>query len=194
MRYGVLGTGTVGQAFAAALRDRGHEVLVGSRTAGDGTVTFAEAASSGEVLVNATAGAHSLDALALAGADALAGKVLVDVANPIGVPPSGESLAERIQRAFPEARVVKALNTVNASVMVDPAQIPGEHHAFICGDDAAAKDAVRSLLGAFGWPAASVLDLGGIEAARGTEAYLAFWIRLWQALGTATFNVAVRTA
>jgi 8-hydroxy-5-deazaflavin:NADPH oxidoreductase len=104
---------------------------------------------------------------------------------------SVDSLGEQIQRAFPEARVVKALNTVNCEVMVDPGKVPGEHDVFVCGNDEAAKAKVVELLGSFGWPAEHVVDLGDITSARGAEAYLLFWIRLWGALQTGYFNVRV---
>jgi 8-hydroxy-5-deazaflavin:NADPH oxidoreductase len=132
----VLGTGVVGTTIAGKLRELGHDVLIGSRTAGEDAVPFADAAAHGELVFNCTNGNASLDALGAAGAENLAGKVLVDVANVLdfsqGRPPlvgvsTGDSLGEQIQRAFPEARVVKALNTVNANVMVDPGVVPGEH-------------------------------------------------------------------
>jgi predicted dinucleotide-binding enzyme len=146
-RFGVLGTGTVGQTLASKLASLGHEVMMGSRQAGNEKAvawakeagrlasegTFADAAGFGEDVVNATAGSASLAALAAAGAETLAGKVLVDVANPLdfsaGMPPTltvcnTDSLAEQIQRAFPETSVVKALNTVNAGVMVEPESCP----------------------------------------------------------------------
>jgi predicted dinucleotide-binding enzyme len=214
MRVGVLGTGMVGNAIATKLVQLGHEVTMGSRTAdnekaaewvassgpGASQGTFADAAAHGQLVVNCTAGAGSLEALAAAGADNLAGKVLVDVSNPLdysqGMPPSlfvfgTDSLAEQIQRAYPGARVVKTLNTVNCEVMVDPGKVPGEHDVFVCGNDEQAKAAVVELLGSFGWPAEHIRDLGDISAARGTEAYLLLWIRLWGHLGTGYFNVRV---
>ncbi|MEW6582652.1 MAG: NAD(P)-binding domain-containing protein [Actinomycetota bacterium] len=217
MRIAVLGTGMVGIALAGKLHALGHEVTMGAREAGNEKArewahaagsgaregSFADAASFGEIVVNCTAGTHSLDALDAAGAGNLAGKVLVDVANPLdfsrGMPPTltvanTDSLGERIQRRFPQARVVKALNTVNCAVMVDPAAVPGPHHLFVCGDDAAAKRTVTDLLATFGWPADRVIDLGGITAARGTEMFLPLWVRLYGVLGTPMFNVAVMRA
>src|SRR3954453_5425303 len=203
MRYAVLGTGMVGRTLAGKLEELGHEVEVGSREAGEDRVTFEEAAAFAEVVVNATAGTASLDALAQAGTENLAGKVLIDVANPLdtskGMPPTlsvcnDDSLAERIQREFPEARVVKTLNTVNASVMVTPDAVPGDHTMFVSGDDDGAKAQVTELLGEFGWPAERVMDLGGIEAARGQEMYLPLWLRIFGAAGTPTVNVEVRSA
>jgi predicted dinucleotide-binding enzyme len=216
MHIGVLGTGTVGQTLAQALVDNGHEVRMGARAAGnEGAVawadrsgplasegSFADAAGFGELAFNATAGVASLEALEAAGAEQLAGKVLVDVANPLdfsrGMPPTltvcnDDSLGERIQRAFPEVRVVKTLNTVTAAVMVRPGLLPGRHTIFICGDDAAAKQQARVLLEEFGWVADSILDLGDITAARGMEMYLPLWLRLYDATGTAMLNVDVRT-
>jgi predicted dinucleotide-binding enzyme len=216
MRIGVLGTGTVGRTLATRLVALGHEVMMGSRQAGNEAAvawaetagqladegSFAETAGFGELIVNATAGAASVDVLVSAEAENLTGKVLLDVANPLdfsdGMPPAltvcnTDSLAERIQRTFPETRVVKSLNTVNAAVMVDPAIVPGSHKMFIAGDDAEAKATVSELLLAFGWPAGDLMDLGGIEAARGMEMYLPLWLRLYGATGTAQLNIEVVT-
>jgi predicted dinucleotide-binding enzyme len=138
--------------------------------------------------------------LELAGEENLAGKVLIDVANPLdfsqGRPPSlfvsnTDSLGEQIQRRFPQARVVKALNTMTCQVMVDPSRVPGEHDVFLCGEEAEAKRQVAELLESFGWPASHIRDLGGISSARGTEMYVALWLRLWGAVGTGDFNIAV---
>jgi predicted dinucleotide-binding enzyme len=163
-------------------------------------VPFAEAGAHGELIVNATAGTGALSALEAAGAVNLSGKVLVDVANPLdfsqGFPPllsvaNADSLAEQIQRAFPDARVVKTLNTMNAYVMIEPSRVPGRHSAFLAGEDAAAKETVKGLLGEFGWPEESMIDLGGIRAARGTEMYLPLWLSLMGVLGTGDFNIQV---
>jgi hypothetical protein len=103
-----------------------------------------------------------------------------------------DSLGEQIQRAFPDARVVKTLNTVNASVMVDPGSVPGEHDLFICGDDDEAKAQVSSaILESFGWPADRIHDLGDITGARAVEMYLPLWVRLMGVVGGATFNIKV---
>ena len=199
MRIGVLGTGMVGRAISGRLEALGHDVRVGSRTEGDGAVVFADAAAHGELLFNCTAGSASLDALAAAGEANLAGKTLIDVSNPLDFSGGGpalfttstESLGERIQAAFPGARVVKALNTVNCNVMVDPALVPGDHVVFVCGDDDSAKAQARELLGEFGWPAERVIDLGDISGARGAEMYVMLWVRLWGVMGGPNFNVAV---
>lgn len=213
MRIGVLGTGAVGRRIATKLVELGHEVTMGSRSAesealrewqrengGDGG-TFAEAASTAELVFNCTAGEHSLDALAAAGAENLAGKILVDVSNALdfsqGMPPrlfvcNDDSLGERIQAAFPATKVVKALNTVNNQVMTDPGRLPGAHDIFVCGDDEAAKAEVSELLQSFGWPPERIVDLGGIAAARGTEMYMPLWLGLMSSLGTADFNIQIR--
>ena len=225
MKIAVMGTGPVGQALAGKLAALGQEVTVGTRDpeetlartepdylgnppfkawlgthAGVALATPAEAAAEGELVVNATNGAGSLAMLEAAGEASLAGKVLVDIANPLdfsqGMPPSlfvsnTDSLGEQIQRRFPAVRVVKALNTMNCEVMVDPSKVPGEHDVFLCGEDADAKRQVGELLETFGWPADRIRDLGGIRSARGTEMYLPLWLQLWGALGTGYFNIAV---
>ncbi|HEX9411253.1 MAG TPA: NAD(P)-binding domain-containing protein [Actinomycetota bacterium] len=162
--------------------------------------TFADAAAHAEVVFNATAGGASLDALEAAGADNLEGKVLVDVANPLdfskGMPPilsvcNTDSLAEQIQRAFPTAKVVKTLNTVNSGVMVDPSQVAGgDHHVFVSGNDESAKaDVTRILKEWFGWR--NVLDLGDITSARGAEMLLPLWLRLSMALQGPSVTIKV---
>lgn len=214
MRIAVLGTGVVGTTLGTAFVGGGHEVRLGSRTADNAAAsgwaarggvrathgTFADAAGFADLVVNATSGAATLAALSAAGADALADKVLLDVSNPLdfssGFPPTlfvkdSDSLAEQVQRTFPGARVVKALNTVTASVMVDPGSLSGPTDLFVAGDDAAAKAVVRGLLVELGWSDECILDLGGLEAARGTEMYLPLWLRVMQAWGTASFNVHV---
>jgi 8-hydroxy-5-deazaflavin:NADPH oxidoreductase len=201
MRIGVLGTGMVGRAIAGKLAELGHDVRVGSRTAGDDSVTFADAAAHGELVFNCANGAASLDALTAAGADNLDGKVLIDVANPLDFSGGGpalfttstESLGERIQAAFPGARVVKSLNTINCNLMVDPASVPGDHVVFVAGNDDDAKARARELLGEFGWPDERVIDLGDITAARGTEHYLMLWLRLMGVAGGPNFNISVST-
>ena len=225
MKIGVLGTGVVGQTLAGKLHELGHDVMMGSRDAekalartlpgqpGSSSLSewrrahpavrlssFAEAASHGTMIVNATSGAVSLDALRMAGAENLDGKVLLDVSNPLdfshGMPPSlslcnTDSAGEQIQRAFPRARVVKALNTVTAALMVNPSLLGGgDHTLFICGNDAGAKAEVTALLrDGFGWR--DVMDLGDIGSARGMEMYLPIWLRMWGAIGTGIFNVRV---
>jgi 8-hydroxy-5-deazaflavin:NADPH oxidoreductase len=163
------------------------------------TVTpFVNVAKDAAVVLNCTAGAGSLDALNTVGSAALEGKILIDVANPLdfsrGMPPGldpaiTDSLAEQIQRAFPATKVVKAFNTMTAALMVDPGALAGgDHTLFLCGDDAAAKAEVTDLVRQwFGWT--DVFDVGDVTAARGLEAYLMLWLRLYQAAGTAMVNV-----
>lgn len=217
MRIGVLGTGSVGSTLGTAFTALGHEVRMGSRgtpheradawAASVGglasTGSFGDAASFGELLVNCTAGVHSLHALRTVGAEPLDGKTLVDVANPLdfsgGFPPrlsvtGDDSLGEQIQREFPGARVVKALNTVTASVMVAPDSLAEPTDLLVAGDDVDAKVEVVALLGQLGWRPERVRDLGGISSARVTESYLMLWLALMGQLGSAEFNVRIVTA
>lgn len=214
MNIGILGTGIVGQTLATKLVSNGHAVTLGSRRAGNEKAlawvasagerasqgSFADAAASAALVINATAGTASVEALTAAGSQNLAGKVLLDVANALdfshGMPPTldpcnTDSLGEQIQRTFPEARVVKSLNTVNCDVMVHPAIVPGSHTMFVAGNDDAAKEEVRALLEGFGWPPEDVMDLGDITACRGMEMYVPLWLRLWGATGTGHINVKV---
>ena len=149
-------------------------------------------------MVNATDGSATLEVLTLAGADNLAGKVLVDLSNPLdfsaGIPPSlivkdTDSLGEQVQRAFPAARVVKTLNTLNASLMVRPDTLGEPSTVFVSGDDTDAKATVTELLQSFGHQ--DVVDLGGMETARGVEMWLPLWLRVMGALGTPQFNLKV---
>jgi 8-hydroxy-5-deazaflavin:NADPH oxidoreductase len=160
--------------------------------------TFDDAAKFGEVVFNCTAGPVSLEALKQAVGKNLGGKVLVDVANPLdfskGMPPTltvcnADSLGEQIQRAFPEARVVKALNTVGNEVMVNPGLVPGEHDPFVCGNDPPAKVMVVEILHAFGWD--DLIDLGDITAARGLGMALPLWVRLRVTLKTRSLNFKI---
>src|SRR5919107_2178017 len=224
MRFGILGTGVVGKTIAARLANLGHEVMVGTREPAETLSrtepgrygnppfsawqeehpevklgTFAQAAAHGEMIVNATAGAVSLEAIEQAGEDNLSGKVLIDISNPLdfskGMPPTlsvvnTDSLGEQIQRRFPEAKVVKTLHTMNAYLMVDPAQLAeADHTVFVCGDDAEAKAKVTDLLGSFGWT--DIIDLGDITTARGTEMLLPIWLRLFGALQKPVFNFKI---
>ncbi len=213
MNIGILGTGAVGATIGSKLVELGHAVTMGARSpnsekaaAWSGTHgaqaahgSFTDAAAFGEVVFNCTSGQGSLAALNQAGADNLNGKVLVDVANPLdfsrGMPPSltvvnTDSLGEQIQRAFPGARVVKSLNTMNCSVMVNPGLVPGDHDVFVSGNDAEAKAQVSTILRDwFGWQ--SVIDLGDITTARGVEMILPLWVMLMGVKGTGVFNFRV---
>ncbi|GAB2981031.1 NADPH-dependent F420 reductase [Nocardioides montaniterrae] len=211
MKFAVLGTGMVGNALAQRLAELGHEVAMGTRDpaatqarddfraiAGVALATYADAAASAEVVINATNGGVTLDVLQQAGADHLAGKVLIDLANGLdfsqGFPPTittpqDDSIGEQVQRAFPDARVVKTLNTLNAGLMVHPETLPEPTTVFVSGDDADAKATVTALLNELGH--ADVIDLGDITTARGTEWMMPFWTRLMDALGTPQFNYRI---
>ena len=214
MKIAVLGSGMVGNALATKLVNVGHQVMMGSRTsdskpaqkwqtaAGKGTQigTFAEAAAFGELVLNCTNGANSIGALRQAGEANLRGKILIDIANPLDMsqkPPTlticnTDSLGEQIQREFLETKVVKALNTVNCKIMVNPELAPGDHNLFICGNDTAAKAKVSEFIARnFGWKRDNIVDLGDISAARGTEMYLPLWLRLWGVVGSPHFNIRV---
>lgn len=209
MRCAVLGTGNVGRTIAARLAELGHEVRLGTRdpeatrsrddwtdVPGAALVRFADATVDADLVVHAGNGAAALDLLAQAGD--LAGRVLVDISNPLdfsaGFPPNlsvkdTDSLGEQIQRAFPDARVVKTLNTVTAELMAYPERLPEPTSVFLSGDDADAKRTVSALLTEMGHR--DVIDLGGIETSRGVEMWLPLWLRLMGSLGTAEFNLKV---
>ncbi|MDB5047980.1 MAG: hypothetical protein JWO30_1051 [Fibrobacteres bacterium] len=214
MNIAILGTGIVGTTIGGRLIQLGHKVRMGSRTAGNEKAvawvktaganasqgTFADAAAFGELLFNCTSGAGCLEALKQAGAANLKAKILIDVSNSLdfskGMPPTlsvcnTDSLGEQIQKAFPDAKVVKSLNTTNALLMVNPAQLAGgDHSMFVSGNDAEAKAKVTDLLkNGFGWK--DVVDLGDISAARGQEMILPIWLRLYGALKTPNFNFKI---
>jgi predicted dinucleotide-binding enzyme len=215
MKIAVLGTGMVGDTIGSKLIELGHIVFMGSRTtvnekaaafasrhpdkalAGD----FKAAASFGEIIFNCTAGKGSIAALEMAGEKNLAGKIIIDIANPLdfsqGNPPilsnsNTWSLGEEIQKRFPDSKVVKALNTMWCGLMVNPSMINGgDHDTFICGNDEQAKEKVRDILMAFGWKGKNILDLGDITSARGTEMYLPLWLRIWGATKNGAFNIKI---
>lgn len=228
MKISVIGTGTVGQTFASKLIELGHEVMIGTRNVAEklkSTVkdgygnppfsewisknnkvklgTFEESAAFGEIILNVTQGAGSIEALKLAGEKNLNGKIVIDISNPLdfskGMPPSlmpelsnTNSLGEEIQKTFPKAKVVKTLNTMWCGVMVSPAMInAGDHTNFICGNDTEAKTKVKALLNQFGWKNDNILDLGDISSARGTEAILPVWLRIWGATQNGAFNIKI---
>jgi predicted dinucleotide-binding enzyme len=214
MKIAVLGTGMVGDAIGTKLIQCGHEVKMGSRTATNekaaawvkknGTHasqgTFADAASFGEIVFNCTHGVASLEALNLASAHNLKNKILIDIANALdfskGMPPSlivcnTDSLGEQIQRAFPDTKVIKTLNTMNCSLMVNPDLVAdGDHDIFISGNDAEAKATVTKILRDwFGWK--SIIDLGDITNARATEMLLPIWVRLYGKFQSPNFNFKI---
>jgi 8-hydroxy-5-deazaflavin:NADPH oxidoreductase len=221
MKIGIIGSGVVAQTLGSKLVELAHDVVLGTRDPKKidekklfastlrewldqiknraKLATFAEAAAHGEILINATSGTVSLDALKLAAADEVGSKILIDAANELdhskGMPPAvlasqERCLAEKIQATFPNLKVVKTLNTVGAPVMVNPKAVGGgDHTVFVSGNDAEAKAQVTTLLRSFGW--SDVLDLGDIGSARGPEMYMAMWIRLWGATQTGMLNVKV---
>jgi len=220
-KIGVFGTGAVGRTIAARLAELGHAVMIGTRDpeatraratndamgnppfstwqrehASVGLGTFSEVAIHGHILVNATVGTGAILALELAGPANLAGKILVDVSNPLdfskGMPPSltvcnTDSLGESIQRSFPDLCVVKTLNTVTAQLMVAPERLSGGAHTmFIAGNDAGAKARVLEILREFGW--SDIVDLGDITGARAMEMVLPAWVRLWGVTKSSMFS------
>ncbi len=225
MNIAVFGTGVVGQLIAEKLSSLGHSVTVGTRNVSESTsraakdnfgrpafgewlraqpkikvASYADAAAGAEFIVNATSGHGALPAIELAEKKNLAGKVMLDISNPLdfskGAPPSlfvcnTDSLGEQIQRANPELKVVKGLNTMTAYIMVNPGLLKEDHHVFLSGNDAEAKNKVKSVLKEMGWKESSIIDVGDITTARGTEQLLPIWIRLWGALKTPMFNFKI---
>lgn len=211
MKFSVLGSGMVGQTIAAKLAELKHEVQLGTRSPeklhewaaahpGLSVGSLSASAAFGEVVFNAMRGAGSLESLQAAGAANLNGKILIDISNPLdfagGMPPSlfvsnTDSLGEQIQRAFPEVKVVKTLNTLSAPLMVNPRMLAdGDHTLFVSGNDAEAKAQVTQLLtDLFGWR--DIMDVGDITTARGTEALLALWTRLFIKRGDPNFQFKV---
>jgi predicted dinucleotide-binding enzyme len=217
MKIGVLGTGMVGQTLASKLTTLGHDVVLGSRTADNEKAlawakeagqrasvnTFEQAARAAEVIFNCTLGSAALEVLHMAKEANLAGKVLVDITNPLafakGMAPSltvcnTDSLGEQLQRAFPNAKVVKTLNTMSANVMVNPRLLPETHVNFLCGNDPGAKATVKMLLKSMGWHDEELIDLGDITGARGMEMWLPLWLRIFGATKSTAFNLKLVVA
>jgi 8-hydroxy-5-deazaflavin:NADPH oxidoreductase len=198
LKIGILGTGGVAQTLARRWSVAGHQVTLGSRDPsskgdlGSPVAPFIDVVADHDVVVNATPGSASLELATGIGAAALAGKILIDVAN--ANTPSFElvypnsSLAEKLQAALPDTHVVKTLNTAAMAVMTDPATLPASS-VFVSGDDPGAKATVTGLLTDFGWPDGSVVDLGGIQSARGPEHYFLMFAALMQSLRTPRFNI-----
>jgi predicted dinucleotide-binding enzyme len=203
MKIGILGTGNVGSTIGSKLIDFGHDVLMGSRTLNnEKALAFIAKSNNKASIFNCTKGEVSIDALKLAG-NTLDGKIIVDIANPLdfsnGMPPSliptlsnTNSLGEEIQKTFPNAKVVKTLNTMWCGLMVNPHLIGnGEHVNYISGNDAEAKNKVITLLNEFGWKNEFILDLGDLTAARATEAVLPIWLRVYGATKNGAFNFKI---
>lgn len=215
MKIGVLGTGVTGQTIGSKLVQLGHDVMLGSRNEANPTAvtwakeeghnalygTFMNAAEFGEIIFNCTLGSSSLSALNLAGAGNLKGKILVDTSNPLDRSTdtwtltvcNTDSLGEQIQRAFPDAKVVKTLNTVNANVMVAPSKLIEKTDVFVSGNDIEAKATVVMILRDwFGWR--EIIDLGNITTSRSVEMYVPLWHNLRTAISSQRFNIKVVTA
>jgi 8-hydroxy-5-deazaflavin:NADPH oxidoreductase len=214
-KIAVLGTGDVGDTIGSKLIELGYSVVMGSRTLNNEKAlafvakhngkasagTFADAAAYGELIFNCTKGSVALEVLKMAGEDNLKNKIIVDVSNPLdfskGMPPTltvcnTNSVGEEIQKAFPSAKVVKALNTIWCGIMVNPGMINnGDHNTFVSGNDAQAKEKVKNILVSFGWDESNILDLGDITTARGTEMYLALWIRIMGATNSGVYNIKI---
>ncbi len=207
MQIGIVGTGIVARFLGPAFAKAGHSVSFGTRDpeqtktreewAGIDLPLAAYADLEGEVYVNATKGEASLAALQAVG-PALNGKVVIDTSNALdsssGFPPSlfvkdADSLAEQLQRALPEVRLVKMFNTMSSVVMVDPAALGQESTVFVAGNDQDAKQTATKLAGDLGW--SDVFDLGDLSAARGLEMYISLWLRMFGALGRPGFNIKV---
>jgi len=195
MKIGIIGSGDVAQTLASGYLAKGYQLKLGTRSpeklnnwlaaAGKNASvgSFAGAAQFGEVVFICASGASALNAVKLAGAENFKGKTVIDVTNPLdfseGIPPKfaatfGDSLGERIQKALPEANVVKAFNTINRTTMIDPHFGAGETATqFIAGNDENAKAETIKLAQEFGW---NVEDLGGIEQAFFLEAFASLWV------------------
>jgi 8-hydroxy-5-deazaflavin:NADPH oxidoreductase len=199
MKVGVIGSGDVGRRLGQGFAAKGHDVKLGTRdptkkevqawlkeTAGKVSVgSFAEAAAHGEVVLLCTLGSAAESAIGLAGEKNFAGKVLIDVTNPLdfskGMPPglfvgTTDSLGERVQRKLPQAKVVKCFNIVSNSTMINPRLKDGLPTMIIAGNDAGAKKTVAEILAGFGWEAP--VDIGNIDGARWLEALTALWVRV----------------
>ncbi len=212
MKIGVLGTGIVGQTIGSKIVQLGHEVMMGSREEANIKATtwakeegarasfgtFANAAAFGEILFNCTLGSASLGALRHAGVDNLRGKILIDTANPLDYSSdnwslticNNDSLGEQIQRAFPDTKVVKSLNTMNCNVMVDPRKLTEKSDVFVSGNDIDAKAMVVSILRDwFGWR--SIIDLGDITTSRSVEMYVILWHNVRNVISSPRFNIKI---
>jgi len=198
-----MGTRDVKKALATTGKDMFGRPAFGEWYSGHANIkiaTFADAAAFGEFIINATNGLGSLNALEQAGKENMKNKILLDVSNPLdfskGMPPSlsvsnTDSLGEQIQRTFPETKVVKSLQTMNAYLMVNPSLVPGDHTVFLGGNDTEAKLKIRGLLITFGWKDENILDLGDITTARGTEQMLPIWVRIMTTLQHPFFNFRI---
>jgi predicted dinucleotide-binding enzyme len=192
-RFSVLGSGAVGKVLATGLKTHGYDVRIGSRTPAKlaefsksssiPADTFAGVAGWGDALVLAVKGTAAENALLEAGAVNLKDKLVLDTTNPIApeAPEDGvirfftgpnSSLMEQLQAAFPDARFVKAFNSVGNASMVNPSYPGGKPTMFYCGNDAGAKAVVARIIDQFGWEGA---DMGTVKAARAIEPLCQLW-------------------
>ncbi len=205
MKIAILGTGMVGTTLARDLTAAGQTVTIGTRDpqaahevpTGVTLATFEQAPDGADLVINALNGAAA-EAVLAGIREQLAGLTLLELSNPLdfsqGFPPrlfteQTDSLAERIQRALPDTRVVKSLNTLTAPLMLNPSALAVPTSVFLSGDDTVAKQQVRDLLTSFGWE--QIIDLGGIETARGAEMLMPMWLQLMQTFGGPMFNWSV---
>jgi 8-hydroxy-5-deazaflavin:NADPH oxidoreductase len=207
MQIAIVGSGEVGRSLGRAWRAAGHEATIGTRDPAETRARpewadvdldlVAYADLDAEVFLNATRGETALDALRAVG-PALSGKVVIDTTNALdfsqGFPPSlfvsnTDSLSEQLQRALPEARLVKMFNTMNNQVMAHPTSLGQESTIFLAGNDESARGTAAALARDLGWT--DVLDLGDLTAARGLEMYLPLWLRIANAVGGVPFNIKV---
>jgi 8-hydroxy-5-deazaflavin:NADPH oxidoreductase len=218
MKTGVLGTGMVGEMIGTALIQKGHEVMMGSRTTNNEKAAawaakngnkachgmFEDAAKFGDIIFICVNGSIAADVLQQAGADHFINKVVIDLTNPLdfsnGFPPSllpnycnTYSLGEEVQKILPAAKVVKALNTVTASLMINANLVNnGYHNLFICGNDIDAKNTVKHFLADnFNWKPELMIDLGDIKSSRLTEGMIPFWVGVMEAEQSAIFNFMI---
>ena len=197
MNIAVLGTGKVGSALGARLASSRHDVVYGSRNPAEapGTLSRRDAVTSADVVITAIPGTAVLSTLAEIGEDLLADKIVLDpsaaLTPEMTMASYGDSVARQVQARFPRARVVKALNTMNFTIMVEPAASLRQATVFVSGDDQAAKRTVNGLLVDLGWPQDWILDLGDIGTALATEHAAPLFFATAMALKTPTFNIAV---
>lgn len=210
MKIAVLGMGVVGETIATKLIENGHDIMIGSRISANKKAmaltknisnahygTFADAAGFAEdIIFNCINGKATLVGLLAAGKENMTGKVLIDLANPLdfsnGMPPTlfvcnNDSLGEQVQRKFPDTYVVKSLNTMNCTIMLNPTNIMGNHTVFMSGDNLIAKNKVAQLLMTFDWKKENIIDLGDITTARGAEMMLLMWINLYGVFDSPNF-------
>lgn len=197
MKIAVLGTGKVGTALGTKLTSTGHDVVYGSREPSDAAQTFSlrKALDSADVVITAVPGTEVVTMLEAIGDDVLGDKIVLDPSAAftpeMAMAYPGDSVGQRVQARFPKARVVKTLNTMNFTIMVDPMSSVSQATVFVSGDDARAKSFVHALLKDLGWPEHSILDLGGIETALATEHAAPLFFATVMALKTPTFNLSI---